>query len=169
MPAIWVTHDQTEALSVGDRMAVMRDGRVEQIGSPDQCFRQPANRFVARFLGDAAFVPGQLDGHRAKTELGDVPVDTVAAGLDDGDNSVVVMMRPDDLALSASDRGHAIVDWSRYEGETRLYGVRTDSGNELRVRTNHEHDFAQGTRVEMRVCASHALTAYPVQVDSAAS
>jgi len=168
MPAIWVTHDQTEALSVGDRMAVMRDGRLEQVGQPDACFRRPASRFVARFLGDAAFVPGRLDGHSARTELGDVPVDQTvdAIGPIAHDDAVDVMMRPDDLSLSVSDNGSATVDWCRYEGETRLYGVRLDSGAELRVRTNHEDDFAEGTRVDMRVCAGHALTAYPAQAVS---
>ena len=56
-PALFVTHDQAEALSIGDRVAVMRAGRIEQVGSPDDVFHRPVNRFVAGFMGEAAFLP----------------------------------------------------------------------------------------------------------------
>lgn len=157
MPAIWVTHDQTEALSVGDRMAVMTNGRLEQVGAPDVLFRQPASRFVAHFLGDAAFVPGRMSGHHALTALGEVTADSAHAD----DEAVDVLVRPDDLSLRLADDGNAIIDWCRYEGETRLYGVQLNSGGSLRVRTNHEDDFTVGSAVETRICAHHPLAMYP--------
>src|SRR5947199_9596174 len=65
---LYVTHDQKEALSLADRMAVMRDGRIEQIGNPRTVYRSPANRFVADFIGEtnwlAAEVQGRFDGGR---------------------------------------------------------------------------------------------------------
>ena len=66
-PALFVTHDQAEALSIGDRVAVMRAGRIEQVGPPDDVFHRPANRFVAGFMGEAAFLPVATTG---QTELG---------------------------------------------------------------------------------------------------
>ena len=60
--AISVTHDQEEAMSISDRVAVMNDGRIEQVGDPEQVFQQPESRFVAGFLGHASFLPGYVHG-----------------------------------------------------------------------------------------------------------
>ena len=157
VPAIWLTHDQTEALSVGDRMGIMCDGRLEQIGEPDACFRQPASRFVARFLGDAAFLPGELGHTHVHTALGDAPI---GDGVPANPARVDVLVRPDDLSLTPSTNGNSRIEWSRYEGETRLYGVRLDTGGELRVRTNHEHHLADGAAVDTRICAGHPLALF---------
>lgn len=157
VPAIWVTHDQTEALSVGDRMGIMRDGRLEQIGAPDACFRLPANRFVAHFLGDAAFLPGRLDAGQVQTALGHAPVD---AGTHDPDARVDVLVRPDDLSVTAANDGNSHIEWSRYEGETRLYGVRLNTGATLRVRANHENHLTDGAAVETRICSHHPLALF---------
>ena len=71
-PAVFVTHDQTEALATGDRVAVMRAGRIAQLGSPTAVYHAPASRFVAGFMGDADFLPVRRDGERAVTELGEL-------------------------------------------------------------------------------------------------
>ncbi|MES1951226.1 Ferric iron ABC transporter, ATP-binding protein [Salinisphaera sp. S4-8] len=157
VPAIWVTHDQTEALSVGDRMGVMRAGRLEQLDRADVCFRKPATRFVARFLGDAAFVPGWIEADRVHTDLGDTPLDDAHYGHGD---RVDVLVRPDDLALRRTTDGNSRIEWSRYEGETRLHGVRLKQGEQLLVRTNHEDRFEDGESVDMRICAGHALALF---------
>ena len=60
--SVFVTHDQDEAFVLGDQVAVMRDGRIEQVGTPDQLYRTPATRWVAGFVGEANFVPGSLNG-----------------------------------------------------------------------------------------------------------
>ena len=57
---IHVTHDQEEALAISDRIAVMRDGKIRQIGSPEDLYERPCNRFVAGFIGDANFLAGEL-------------------------------------------------------------------------------------------------------------
>jgi len=62
LTAIYVTHDQKEALSIADRLAVMRDGRIEQTGTPEEVYRSPADRFVAGFIGDGNFVEGRVEG-----------------------------------------------------------------------------------------------------------
>jgi len=62
LTAIYVTHDQKEALSVADRLAVLKDGRIEQIGTPSEVYRSPVNRFVAGFIGEGNFIEGRSEG-----------------------------------------------------------------------------------------------------------
>ena len=71
VPAIWVTHDQEEAMSIGDRVGILRAGRLEQLDEPEQCFSQPTNRFVAEFLGEAEFLSATINGDKAATALGE--------------------------------------------------------------------------------------------------
>lgn len=159
VPALWVTHDQKEALSVGDRMGVMQRGRLQQINRPDQCFAQPSSRFVAHFLGEAAFVPGQVHADRVQTTLGDAPLADTPRPPASG--AVDVMLRPDDLALARSERGNSTVEYSHYEGETRLYTVRLhDSDAHVRVRTNHAQHIDNGARVDTSICANHPLALF---------
>jgi len=157
VPALWVTHDQTEALSVGDRVGVMHAGRLEQTDTPEVCFRGPATRFVAGFLGEAAFLPGRARGSYAETALGPAP-----AACTDGGEPLDVLVRPDDVALAPAREGNAEIVWARYEGESRLYGVRLhDGGGELRVRTNHELELSPGQAVRARIVSSHPLALFP--------
>src|SRR3954464_1531308 len=73
---VYVTHDQTEAMTLGDRVAVMRSGLLQQVGSPQVLYNEPINLFVAGFIGSPAmnFLPGQLENGTLRTSLGDVPV-----------------------------------------------------------------------------------------------
>ena len=103
LTAIYVTHDQKEALSISDRLAVMRDGRVEQVGTPAEVYRQPANRFVAGFIGEGNFLEGRVAG----VDRGLVQVDTPLGTLTAADTpatppagqSVVLCIRPESLRL----------------------------------------------------------------------
>jgi iron(III) transport system ATP-binding protein len=67
LTAIYVTHDQKEALSIADRIAIMRDGIIEQIGTPEEIYRKPLNRFVAGFIGEANFIPGTIQNSSGTT------------------------------------------------------------------------------------------------------
>ncbi|MFP4560607.1 MAG: ABC transporter ATP-binding protein [Thiohalorhabdus sp.] len=154
VPAIWVTHDQSEALSIGDRVGVMKDGRLEQIASPEECFRDPATRFVAEFLGEASFLPGEAADGTVTTPIGQ------AAG-HGATGTVEALVRPDDLALQAADAGNGVVAWSRYEGGSRLFGVDLQCGARVRIRTNHEVHHAPGDRVAVTIAAGHALALFP--------
>jgi len=157
VPAIWVTHDQNEALSVGDRVGVMQAGELEQIAPPEDCFREPASRFVAQFLGEAAFLPSTLSGESLTTPLGELahPASEVPNG------PVDVLVRPDDLAVTPSHEGNGEVAWGRYEGGSRLFGVRLREGPEVRVRVNHEIHLTPGEPVAVRINAGHPLALFP--------
>ncbi len=90
-----VTHDQEEALSIADQVAVMRDGRFTQVGSPEQVYRQPADRFTAEFLGDCISLPCTVASGVAGCALGRVPVQGSAA---DGPGTIV--LRPEQLVAT---------------------------------------------------------------------
>lgn len=127
-PALFVTHDQAEALSVGDRVAVMRAGRVEQDAAPDDIYHRPANRFVAGFMGAAAFL--LVSGGR--TELG-----AVDGGHPD-DRLLVV--RPQDVTITTPDRAGGVpatVVTAEFHGATRTYRLRLPSGAEIQAIVPH--------------------------------
>jgi multiple sugar transport system ATP-binding protein len=73
---VYVTHDQTEAMTLGDRVAVMRGGVIQQVGAPEELYQRPANLFVAGFIGSPAmnFLPVHLDDNRLRTPMGDLPL-----------------------------------------------------------------------------------------------
>jgi iron(III) transport system ATP-binding protein len=79
LTAIYVTHDQKEALSVADRLAVMRAGRIEQIGTPVEVYRRPAGRFVAEFIGEGNFLPGRMVAATGARLLADTPLGRLTA------------------------------------------------------------------------------------------
>jgi multiple sugar transport system ATP-binding protein len=97
---VYVTHDQTEAMTLGDRIVVMRGGKVQQIGSPQHLYDEPANLFVAGFIGSPAmnFLPATLEEGRFRTALGDVPlVDELRRTLEaaDAPRQLIVGIRPE--------------------------------------------------------------------------
>jgi multiple sugar transport system ATP-binding protein len=97
---VYVTHDQTEAMTLGDRVAVMRSGVLQQVGAPGELYANPVNLFVAGFIGSPAmnFMPGELSGDSVKTPLGDLRLpDSVrgAVGGADGGRHVIVGIRPE--------------------------------------------------------------------------
>jgi multiple sugar transport system ATP-binding protein len=92
---VYVTHDQTEAMTLGDRVAVMRAGELQQVGSPGELYGNPKNLFVAGFIGSPAmnFMPGELSDGRLKLPIGEVEVDEVPHG--PGNGPVVAGLRPE--------------------------------------------------------------------------
>jgi multiple sugar transport system ATP-binding protein len=99
---IYVTHDQTEAMTLGDRVAVIRLGELQQVASPEELYRRPVNLFVAGFIGSPAmnFMAGTLENGSLRTALGDVPLtgrlgQTLAASR--ADREVIVGIRPEDF------------------------------------------------------------------------
>ena len=135
VPAIWVTHDQEEALSVGDRVGVLKGGQIQQIDTPEKCFSTPENRFVARFLGEASFIKGTLNNGQALTDIGNVP----AHGVDCAQGNVDVLLRPDDVLLVQSSIGNnGEVIWVRFEGGSRLCAIKLACGTVVTSRVSHE-------------------------------
>ena len=127
--AIFVTHDQEEAFALSDRIALLHQGQLQQMGTPEELYADPSNRFVASFLGQANFLPAVLDGSGSARLDGDTlwPVRPVA----DLRGGVQVMARPESLRLLRADgeRGETDLEGSvldrRFAGAASFYRVRT--------------------------------------------
>ena len=137
---IYVTHDQEEALSLSDRVAVMRDGHVLQVGPPKELYERPRTRFVADFVGTNNLVAGEVraGGGRCgdlvvSTALG--PLRAVASGAVTG--RCVLAVRPENVALGAAagdgNRVEGRVSFVSYLGNTLRYDVQTASGLVLKA------------------------------------
>src|SRR5262249_27037916 len=96
---VYVTHDQEEAMSMADRIAVMNDGRIEQLGSPEEVYRRPSSRFVADFIGDSNFFAATVDGGAARLSDGR---SVVCNGARTG--PATLMVRPEAIVLGAQER-----------------------------------------------------------------
>ena len=152
--SIYVTHDQIEAMTMGDQIVVMRDGRIEQTGSPLELYDRPANQFVAGFIGSPAmnFLPGTFkrEGDRAVVELTDgtrldAPAD---AGGQDG-MSVIFGTRPEHLVLADSGGIAADVVVMEPTGMDTFVACRHD-GVEFSAVFRERHNFAPGSVIHLR-------------------
>lgn len=154
--AILVTHDQQEALSFADRVAVINRGRLEQIGTPEEIFRQPATSFVATFVGHASFIPGKVDGEEIETEIG-----RFAHGGDPSMGDVVVMIRPDDVKLKPNPEGQGTIMSREFHGSRNFYFVTLDSGVTVRSRQRSGTIYAPGLRVKVEPKKSADPVVFP--------
>jgi iron(III) transport system ATP-binding protein len=162
--AVSVTHDQEEALSISDRIAVMSDGKLEQIGTPESVFEQPESKFVASFLGRAAFLKGHLRDGAVETGVGRFNAATLE-GYDtvyDG-APVDVLVRPDDLRASSASEETAdgTVVSRQYVGPSFIYRVELDSGESVHCLHNHSEEFDLDESVTVDLVADHPLAWYP--------
>jgi iron(III) transport system ATP-binding protein len=163
--AVSVTHDQEEALSISDRVAVMTDGRIEQIGDPETVFQHPESRFVAAFLGYASFVPGYVSGDAVETDLGTVPRDQIHGLAREYDHTRIdLLVRPDDVSArpveDAADGCGQIVG-RRYLGPTFLYEVELDTGESIQCMHNHDENVPTSGPVDLALDADHELAWFP--------
>ncbi|MAJ38732.1 MULTISPECIES: ABC transporter ATP-binding protein [unclassified Pseudoalteromonas] len=160
VPAVWVTHDQEEALSVGDRVGVLQNGKIQQLDSPEQCFSMPNNRFVARFLGEASFIAGQFENGQATTSIGVAP----GQGIDCDSGDVDVLLRPDDVQLIQNlNQPNGEVVWVRFEGGSRLCAVKLSCNKLVTSRVSHEVVVNPGDSVHVSIVTTHPLAVYKKQ------
>jgi iron(III) transport system ATP-binding protein len=144
---IFVTHDQEEALFIGDIVSVMNKGKIEQFAPPDEIFHRPANPFVAQFIGIADFLPGTaLDG-KIITEIGDFPVRQSVAD----NEKLQVLLRPDYIDIIPAAQGKGIIVDKIFQGMQYLYKVRLASGDTIRCLKHHDIDYDLNTRVDIRL------------------
>ena len=152
---VFVTHDQEEAMVAADRVAVLRSGRIQQVGTPREVFHTPSSRFVATFLGDADFLPGLRSGTQVDTALGPLPVTEPGLG------HCQVMVRPHDLAIEADEDGSALVERVEFFGAVLVHHVRLRDGSRVRALSPHTDLVEAGARVRVRPLLAHPLIAFP--------
>jgi len=153
--AVLVTHDQTEALSVGDRVVVMHRGRIEQVDTPPRVFESPATRFVAGFMGEAVFLPAHVHDALLTCELGVV---STVPGWAHVDVDVEVVLRPHEVALDPDPDGQAVVRDVEYHGAFVLHTVELGSGRTVQSWQPHAVRHPVGTRVRASVVAGVSPT-----------
>ncbi len=145
---ILVTHDQDEALSMCDRLALILDGEVQQVGTPRELYWSPGNEKVARFIGDVNLLPGTADGSLGvDSVLGRLPVQKVRTG------SVQVMLRPESIQVSYPEDEASVMARVldvEYYGHDQVLNVRLQSGEELLARRDAIQPFLPGQTVSVK-------------------
>ena len=145
---MYITHDQEEALSISDRVAVMRDGRIEQLGTPEQIYTAPANEYVARFVGTSNKLDVRvLDTAATVVEWLGVPVPVVTDGPLPAGSPAVMIVRPERIRVSAPGDGTPGASWPGTVVERTFLG--------------------SVTRLTIRIANSHLLADLPGEATSA--
>ncbi len=152
---VLVTHDQTEALSVGTRVIVMNNGVIEQADIPEKVFERPATRFVASFMGDADFLPARVHRALLTCEIGIV---STVPGWADSDVDVDVVLRPHEVALRPAADATARVSSVEYHGAFVLHHVQLASGRTLRSWQPHNVRYPVGATVAVTVAPGTSPT-----------
>jgi iron(III) transport system ATP-binding protein len=154
---LYVTHDQAEAMTTADRIAIMNQGRIEQIGSPQEIYEQPRSAFVARFIGGANILAGKAVS-ATHVDVAGGRLATNGRTLREGENVAVSIRQHDiDLLVTAptveANVLRAVVSRGVFLGSSRDYTVTLADKTELRVTAPPHHDIALGTEVWLNMPA----------------
>jgi len=154
--AIIVTHDQEEAFTLADRVLILKQGRLEQLNTPDNIYHKPASRFVAAFVGQADFLPVTLSDGYLHSELGVFPLAGVPppAPFD-------LLLRPDDVVIEIDRSGEGVVDAvvveREFKGADNVYTVELPSGVRVRSVQPSTRIYNTGDRVRISAFPDHIV------------
>ena len=157
---LFVTHDQDEALAISDRIGVMSNGRLEQLGTPVEVYRRPSTAFVARFVGSMNELRGAVrDG---EVDVLDARIAVPSAAREVTGTAVTLLVRPEDLSLVTVDAGGLVgtVASVTFQGSSTIVGVRLDVLDQLvtaEVGQGVGDDLVVGRRVGVRVDGSRGV------------
>jgi putative spermidine/putrescine transport system ATP-binding protein len=163
---IYVTHDQDEALTMSDRIAVMRSGRIMQLGTPREIYEHPRDPFVAEFVGESTMLPGAIRGGDGRSWQVALPsgavVDAQASRPISADQPVRLLLRPEKLQLQPPGQGRleAMVTDAIFLGDSTRYEVRLGDESPLLIRRHNRADlpaFAPGDAVSIDWDAADAI------------
>ncbi|MDJ0902571.1 MAG: ABC transporter ATP-binding protein [Xenococcus sp. MO_188.B8] len=155
--AIFVTHDREEALAISDKIAVMRDGKLEQVGTPETIYTKPSSRFVAEFVTQANFLTARREGQNWTTEIGKVELpNAITTGECD---RAELMLRQEDLLVTPDPDSNSLVTVKerQFLGREYCYCLETASGKRLHARTTIGNPVAVGTKVKVSVIRNTPL------------
>ncbi len=176
--AVFVTHDQAEAFALGDRVAIMKAGKIEQYDEPDQVFEYPASEYVAAFIGMSNRIELRRDHHGWETAKGE-PVDlsrAIVRGVGDRGTRAVARLRPDDLLLHTAENerpaGNVVLhaDLVDFEYGGRYYDVAVRAGDDelmLRASATEHAATLKKSQPGDRMVLSFAPSALRVYADTA--
>ncbi|TQF79056.1 ABC transporter ATP-binding protein [Elioraea sp. Yellowstone] len=152
LSVVYVTHDQQEALAVSDLVIVMRDGRIAQMGRPTELYEDPADSFVADFMGEANVIAGEVlaaEGGRARLRVGGVEVESAMRAHPPGPATLAV--RPEAVTLAEAGGVPGRVVRAAFLGQTREYEVETAAGMLFVIAPASARAFAEGAAVGCRL------------------
>ena len=154
--AILVTHDQQEAFAMCDQIAVLRDGQIQQWDVPFNLYHEPANRFVASFVGQGGFIPGKVSGpDTIDSELGSIQGNRAYRWTPG--TLVDVLIRPDDIVYDPDSSLRPKVIEKTFAGTSTLYRFRCSEDTEFEALFRSHLDFNVGENVPVRVEADHLI------------
>jgi ABC-type Fe3+/spermidine/putrescine transport system ATPase subunit len=177
LTTVYVTHNQAEAMEIGDRIAVVDHGEIVQMGTPRDIYRAPQDEFVARFIGEMGFLPAELVGYDADHALLDTAAGRMRARAPKNmayGTGCLLGVRPEDLALIGEGEkpdGNIFegeILRSRFLGEAVVYGVRIGDA-ELTFKTHHRFELPDRARVRLTAAAQDCVTVLPRRSTAAAS
>jgi iron(III) transport system ATP-binding protein len=163
--AVLVTHDREEALALADRVAVLAEGRVEQVDTPQRLFEQPVSALVAQMAGPCELLPGTYRAGAVETLAGTFPAEWPGGALMDGD-PVQALIRSYELAVEpvaaeGAPVTSAQVLYAEFGGAVVDYDLRFGSGHELRLRQSSDLHLEAGQTVRLRLKAGRTLRVFP--------
>lgn len=160
--AVLVTHDHEEAFSMADKVALLREGHLEQLDTPEGIYHTPLSPFVADFVGKADFIEGVVEGDKIVTEIG--CLDNTTAFTEGAE--VMVMIRPDDIDLRPNSKGHATVLDRQFRGSENHYRVRLSSGQIIHSSQHSLSVYPVGSQVDLQLQITHVVVFDKVAVDA---
>jgi iron(III) transport system ATP-binding protein len=157
---VYVTHDQSEAMVIADRVAVMNGGRIEQVGNGEEIYERPRTEFVASFIGQTNLLPGTMGPEAGTVRCAGTVMRTCSAdtSIAPPGARVSISIRPYDIHLNAATNGtevnlvHGHVVRSYYLGGTRDYQVEINGGDGLTLRVLAEPSVRVGTGEHVTLC-----------------
>ncbi|MBB5201042.1 ABC transporter ATP-binding protein [Glaciimonas immobilis] len=159
---IYVTHDQSEAMALGDRVVVMERGKIAQIGTPQDIYYRPVSHFVADFIGTMNRVTGVAGGGQVRFSGGQLPYAVSAAG-----SQATLMFRPEDVEVVADGMGtanmHGEILSTFFLGDRTRLHVNVGAGQAVVVDTGRSASWQVGQRIALRV-PEHALLHFQDEV-----
>jgi len=147
--SVFVTHDQEEAFVLGDEVAVMKGGVIEQLGTPHHLYENPRSPWIATFVGEANLVMSEGRGNVATSPMGDLALHTPTHG------RVDVLIRPEDLHVEPE--GPHLVSLVEYYGHDAMVTVTLDDGAEVQARVPARSEIARGDQVSVRYTGEPAV------------
>jgi len=161
---VFVTHDRDEAFAMADRVGIMRNGRLEQIDTPDNIYRTPVSAFVARFCRTCDFLKGKATNGFVVTEIGDLPFSSGAGAIEEG-SDVSLMVQPDDFRVIKDPMGASVIEARDFRGGENMLVVRMPSGAKLNCRQPFQSKLAPGDRVTLIPASNSPMRAFRADGD----
>jgi iron(III) transport system ATP-binding protein len=158
--AIFVTHDQEEAFAIADRIAIMQNGQLEQIGTPSEIYQTPRSRFVAEFVTQANFLSAHRRDRLWETELGNFALQGIGQDYAH-QGSIELMVRQEDLLIQSDPSADIVISDRVFLGREWIYYLRTPSGKILLARTHSKMLLPIGMQVKVSV-TEDALYIFPL-------